>query len=160
VSGRLVAVLGYSERRENGLHPVCAARLERALAEAEGASAVVLSGWSRRRGRLPEAELMAGAWRGSGASVVCDPFARTTAENAARVATLAREVGADEVVVVTSGWHAPRARLLFRAALGGTGVRISVAAASGPRPLRLRLGELVRWPLVPLQLALARRSGR
>lgn len=132
VGGRLVAVLGYSVRRAEGLHAVCAARLERAYREAEGADAVILSGWSRRRGRLAEAELMRQAWPPSSASVLCDPAARTTAENAARVVRLARAVGAAEIRVVTSWWHAPRAWVFFRAQLRGAEIRVSVATAGRP----------------------------
>ncbi len=156
--GRVVAVLGYSDRRGDGLHPVCAARLERALPFADEARTVVLSGWGRRRGARPEAELMRHAWKGRSANVVADPHARTTAENAARVAAIALRLRADELVVVTSGWHAPRARLLFLAALRGSGVRLSMASADGPRGLQHRLREGLRWPLVPVQLALARWS--
>lgn len=115
---RLVAVLGYSTRRVSGLHPVCAARLEAAERVAEGAEAVLLSGWSRRRHGQSEAELMREAWRGPDVRLVADGDARTTAGNARAVAAAARELGADEVVVVTSSWHARRARLLVRAALG------------------------------------------
>jgi hypothetical protein len=158
--GRVVAVLGYSDRRATGLHPVCAARLERALAEEAGARAVVLTGWARRRKRSPEAELMRRAWRGSGAPVLADPHARTTAENAVQVAEIAARLGADEVLVVTSGWHAPRASLLFKATFRRTGIRVSVVRAEGPRPLGAVAGELVRWPLVPLQVALAGRPVR
>jgi hypothetical protein len=159
-SGRVVAVLGYSDRRGGGLHPVCAARLESALPFAEGARAIVLSGWARRRGARPEAELMKRAWRGRGADVVAEPHARTTAENAARVAAIAVRLQADELVVVTSGWHAPRARLLFLAALRGSGVRLSMVCAGEPGGLRHGLREAVRWPLVPAQLAIARRPAR
>jgi uncharacterized SAM-binding protein YcdF (DUF218 family) len=157
-NGRVVAVLGYSNRRATGLHPVCAARLERALAEEAGARAVVLTGWARHRERSPEAELMRRAWRGSEAPVFSDPHARTTAENAIQVAEIAVRLGAGEVLVVTSGWHAPRARLLFRAALRRTGIRVSVVRADGPRPLGAVAGELLRWPLVPLQVVLAGRN--
>jgi uncharacterized SAM-binding protein YcdF (DUF218 family) len=152
---RLVAVLGYSDRRTQGLHPVCAARLERAAAEAESASVVVLSGSARGRERVPEAELMRRAWRGPEATVLSDPRARTTAGNAASVAAIAERIEASEVVVVTSGWHAPRARALFRAQLRGSGIRLSFAPAAGPRPLRALVGEAVRWPLVVPQIALA-----
>ena len=34
--GHIVAVLGYSSRRGTDLHPVCEARLARAVAESEG----------------------------------------------------------------------------------------------------------------------------
>jgi uncharacterized SAM-binding protein YcdF (DUF218 family) len=98
------------------------------------------------------------AWQGSAHSVVCDPFARTTAENAFRIAELARASAARDVVVVTSGWHARRARLLFRAALRASGVRVEVVPARDGLPVRPVLEELSRWPLAPFALALARRS--
>jgi uncharacterized SAM-binding protein YcdF (DUF218 family) len=158
--GLVVAVLGYSTGRAAELHPTCAARLERAVREAEGADAVVLSGWGRRGAGLPEAELMRRAWPGPAASLVCDGSARTTAENAALVAALAKELGAAEVRVVTSSWHAARAGALFRVMLRGSHVRVSVACADDPPSTRQRLGELTRWALVPLQLALARRPDR
>ena len=76
-------------------------------AESLEADAVLLSG---------EAELMQGAWRGG--EVVLDTRARNTRENARGVAEAARRLEADEVVVVTSSWHAFRARTLVRAAIG------------------------------------------
>ena len=101
---RLVAVLGYSGRRKRELHAICEARVRHA--ETLEADAVLLCG---------EAELMQGAWRGG--EVVLDPRARNTRENARAVAEAARRLEADEVVVVTSAWHAFRARALVRAAL-------------------------------------------
>ena len=68
------------------------------------------------------------------ALLLCDPNARTTVGNAAGVAAHARELGATEVVLVTSAWHAPRARVLVRAALGRAGVRVRTATAPGARP--------------------------
>ena len=151
----LVAVLGYSDRRNGGLHPICAARLSAATHAAEGADAVVFSGWSRRRGAASsEAELMVAAWDGPACPLVSDPHARVTAENAAHVGTLARSLSAAEVRVVTSSLHRFRAGLLFRAALRGSGARLSIHPAPGPRSLRFALRELVALPLVPFQLAL------
>ncbi len=124
---RLVAVLGYSARRRNGLDPLCALRLRHA--ERLAADAVVLSGWARRR-LGGEAELMREAWQGGDVPLVCDVTARNTAQNAAGIARVARELGADEVVLVTSRWHAPRARLLVRAALGDADVAVR---SSSPR---------------------------
>lgn len=132
---RVVAVLGYSARRRNGLDPLCALRLRHA--EGLAADAVVLSGWARRRPGDGEAELMREAWRGGDVQLVCDATARNTAQNAAGIARTARELGADEVVVVTSRWHAPRARLLVRAALGD--VRVAVSTSSPRDRLRPRL---------------------
>ena len=157
---RVLAVLGFSDGTGNGLHPICAARLARAAEIAQDGDLVLLSGWARRGSPASEAELMRSAWRGASASVVCDPLARTTAENAFVVAALARAHHAREVLVVTSGWHAPRARLVFRAALRASGARLDIVRARDRLRLRPALGELGRWPLVPFALALAGRSRR
>ncbi len=143
---RLVAVLGYSARRGDGLHPVCAARLDAAARAAEGADAVVLSGWSRRPHRPSEAELMRAAWRGPDVPLLVDGDARTTVGNVRGVARAARELGATEVVLVTSWWHARPARLLARAAVGPD-VRIMIATSPRTRPLRHIARELACLPL-------------
>jgi uncharacterized SAM-binding protein YcdF (DUF218 family) len=149
-AGRVVAVLGYSHRRNGRLHAICADRLTHAQRVAEGARAVVFSGWS-------EAELMRSAWTGPDVLLVCDVEARSTAANAANVAAAARELGAQELVVVTSPWHRARARILVGAALRGSGIRYSIETAEGPRPSWLLARELVCLALLPLQLLLARR---
>lgn len=138
---RLVAVLGYSTGRGGSLHHVCAERLAAAERVAAGADAVLLSGWSRRRHRPTEAELMRAAWRGPDVPLFVDGDARTTAGNARALARTARELEADEVVVVTSSWHAQRARLLARAALGPA-VRLEVVTPVPTRPPHLVVREL------------------
>jgi uncharacterized SAM-binding protein YcdF (DUF218 family) len=158
--GRLVVVLGYSDRRTNGLHPICAARLETAARVAEGARAVVLSGWARGRVATPEAELMLRAWAGPEVPLVCDPHSRVTAENAAHAVALANELCVDRVVVVTSTWHRRRARMLFQALLRGSGARLELEVAAGPSSRLLVGRELVSVPLVPAQLLIARRGRR
>ena len=55
---RLVAVFGYSARSVEGLHPLCVLRLRHGEELADGAEAVVLSGWSRHGAKGGEAELM------------------------------------------------------------------------------------------------------
>jgi uncharacterized SAM-binding protein YcdF (DUF218 family) len=144
--GRVVAVVGYSRRRRSELHPLCADRLRHAQRLAAGARAVILSGFA-------EAELMRTAWSAPDVPLVCDENARTTAGNAVNVAARARELGADELVVVTSGWHAARVRLLMRAALRGSGIALSVETANGRRPLLLLARELACLALLPVQLA-------
>ena len=139
---KLVAVLGYSSWRGDALHPIGAARIEAAERVAEGADAVLLSGWARRRHRPSEAELMRRAWHG--------PDARTTAGNARAVAAAAKALEADEVVLVTSSWHARRARLLVRALLPPH-VRLSVVTSPRTRPPRLIARELAT--LLPSRLA-------
>jgi uncharacterized SAM-binding protein YcdF (DUF218 family) len=158
VTKRLVAVLGYS----NGgsvLHDVCASRLRRAEAEAQPGDVVLLSGWSGRRGSRSEAELMAEAWRGPDVDLVVSGDARTTYGNARATRTAAAARGANRVVLVTSSWHAPRAAALFRAALRGTGIALSLSPADGPAPRRTRLREIVCWLLTPAQSAALRRRG-
>ena len=154
---RLIVVLGYSDGRQSELHPICAARLEFAAGLAEEGDAVLLSGWSRRPGRLPEAELMRRAWPGPEAELLSDPDARHTAQNAANAAAHARELGAREVVVVTSSWHRARARALFRSLLPD--VELSVVGARTPGSPRNYLREAAVFPLVPFQLRTARRRG-
>jgi uncharacterized SAM-binding protein YcdF (DUF218 family) len=156
VARRLVAVLGYSTWRGGPLHPICADRLRTAELAAEGADAVLLTGWSRRRQQPSEAELMREAWSGPDVPLVVDGDARTTAGNLRAVSALARKLDAEEVVLVTSSWHARRARLLARAVLP-SGVRLSVVTPSPSRPPRLIARELV-W-LLPSRLALRRRRG-
>jgi uncharacterized SAM-binding protein YcdF (DUF218 family) len=139
---RLVAVLGYSAGRDPGLHAVCARRLAHAEGLVDGTSAVVLSG---------EAELMRSAWKGPAVELVCDEDARNTAGNAAGIAAVAREVGATEVVIVTSRWHAPRAALLVRAALRGTGIAVTTAPSPDAPGARVLLRELACLTAAPFQ---------
>ena len=150
MASKLIAVLGYSSLRGEGLHPIGAARLEAAERVAGDADAVLLSGWSRRRHRPSEAELMRHAWRGPDVPLLADGDARTTAGNARAVAAAARELEADEVVLVTSSWHARRARLLVRALLPPH-VRLRVVTTRRTRPPRLIARELAT--LLPSRLA-------
>jgi len=155
---RLIAVLGYSPRRGQDLHPICAARLARAEEIAREDDVVVLSGWSRRNGSEAEADLMARAWRGPACTLLRDRDARHTVQNAVRLAAAAREVEAGEVVLVTSWWHRPRAALLTRRALSGADTRVTSVGARGPLPLSLLARELACLVALPAQLHAARRS--
>jgi uncharacterized SAM-binding protein YcdF (DUF218 family) len=157
VGGRLVAVLGYSTGSADGdLHPVCAARLARAAEEINPGDAVLFSGW-RRGGAVSEAELMARGWTGRAGQVLLDTGARTTYGNVLGAAAVARQVSADEVVVVTSGWHGRRAGALMRAASSHP---VVVAATNERGTARARLREIACWTLVPFQIALVRRTRR
>ncbi|HET6689499.1 MAG TPA: YdcF family protein [Miltoncostaeaceae bacterium] len=152
-AGRVVAVLGFSARRAGALHPVCAARVRRAGELATADDVVLLSGWARNRGGRSEAELMRRAWRGAPSRILLDDGARHTAENAVNAAQIARELGASEVLVVTSRWHAPRAALFFRWYLRGSGVAVRIASARGPLAAGPVAREAAVWPLVPAQIA-------
>jgi uncharacterized SAM-binding protein YcdF (DUF218 family) len=139
---RLVAVLGYSTRRCAGMHAICARRVAHAESIAGTGDVVVLSG---------EADLMREAWRGPDVELEFDARARNTAGNAVGVAAAARRLGATEVVLVTSRWHAPRAALLVRAALRGTGITVKTSTPPGlPRP-GLFVRELACLAAAPFQ---------
>jgi hypothetical protein len=137
---RLVAVLGYSGRPRDALHDICAARVKHAETLVSGDDAVLLTG---------ESDLMHGAWNGH--EVLLDPHARNTRENAAAVAETARRIEADEVVVVTSSWHAYRARTLVRAWLPPN-VRVTSSSPEGRAPLRLLAREVACLAVLPVQL--------
>jgi DUF218 domain len=157
VERSVVAVLGYSTSRRRGLHPVCERRLRHAESVSGEASAVVLSGWARHGDGSGEAELMRDAWAGPDVPLVCDVTARSTVENAAAISRAARELGADEVVVVTSPWHRRRATKLVAAALAGSGIRVDGSAPRGALEPLLRARELVCLLALPVQ---RRRLGR
>jgi uncharacterized SAM-binding protein YcdF (DUF218 family) len=154
---RLIVVLGYSAGRRGELHPICAARLEHAAGLVRDGDVVLLSGWSRHPSRPAEAELMRRAWPGPVESLISDPDARITAENAANAAAHARELGVEEVVVVTSSWHRARARVLFRSLLPD--VQLTVVGARTPGSPRHYAREAAVFPLVPIQLRMVRRAG-
>ncbi len=146
---RIVAVLGFSAGRRGGLHPVCARRLAHAEGLVDETCSVLLSG---------EAELMREAWAGPAIELMSEPSARNTAGNAAGIAAVARELGASEVVLVTSRWHAPRAALLLRAALRGSGIAVTTSSPADPPGARLLLRELACLTAVPYQ-AMRLKSG-
>ena len=147
---RLIAVLGYSNGAET-LHEVCAARLRRAEAEARPGDVVLLTGWSRRRGGRSEAELMAEEWRGRDVELLVGRDARTTFGNALDAARAAKEHDVEELVLVTSAWHLPRAAALFRAALRSRPIPLTAVAADGTPPSRTRIREVGCWLFAPPQ---------
>ena len=98
-----------------------------------------------------EAELMREAWRGPDVELEFDPRARNTAGNAVGVAAAARALGATEVVLVTSRWHAPRAALLMRAALRGSGITVTTSSPPGLPGPRLFLREMACFAAAPFQ---------
>ena len=116
---RLIAVCGYSDRTGEELHEICARRLRRAEREARADDVVLLTGWARGRSAASEAELMARSWAAPCRRVFVDSASRSTLAHVAAAASVAREVGARPVVLVTSGGHAGRAAALLRVALRG-----------------------------------------
>lgn len=155
---RLIAILGYSDGSTDELHPVCAARLARAGEEAGADDAVLFSGWARAPSGRAEADLMAAAWTSSARVRLVDRGARTTLGNALGVARAARRVEADEVVLVTSRWHARRAATLVHAALAGSGTRLRLVTTDERNSARGSARELGAWLFVPILAVLAARN--
>jgi uncharacterized SAM-binding protein YcdF (DUF218 family) len=151
---KVVAVLGYSDRSA-ALHAVCASRVALAGSLVAAGDTVILSGWARTAGGVPEAELMRRSWPGPACELIVDPSPRSTAENADAVTALARRLGAREVVVVTSWWHRLRAGVFFRARAAG--LPVTIVAAGHPTPVRLLVREAAAFLLAPVQLAASAR---
>jgi len=151
---RVVAVLGYSRRGDSAIHEICLQRLRGAEDVSRPTDAIVLSGRGRARGGS-EAALMAAAWRGDSVTLVPEGESRSTVGNARAIARYATEVGADEVVVITSSWHRPRASLLFRAAFRGRRARVQVVAPRRTWPLRPLVREAACLFVLPVQVARA-----
>ncbi len=154
-SGRLIVVLGYSDRRDRGLHPICASRLAHAATVSDDSDVVVLSGWARTPGVRPEAELMAEVWTGACRELVIDPDARHTVGNATNALDDLVRTGAHTVVVVTSRWHAPRARAIFAWLFRGRGARVVTSSPRETVRVRGWAHELPRWLILPIQLLAA-----
>ena len=130
---RLVVVLGYSDGGTAELHPICAARLARAAELTTADDVVVLSGWARRAGSPPEAQLMRAAWRGPAREVVVDPDARTTVENLANALNDVVRVGA------TRG---RRGHLVLARAPGNRGDALAAAARGSRRARGVAAGHV------------------
>ena len=155
---RVVVVLGYSDGGAGELHPVCAARLETAAEIATAEDVVVLSGWARGTSTGSEAELMAAAWRGTSAELVVDPDARTTVENVVNALNDVLRVGAREVVVVTSSWHAAAQQGGDALAAAPHRRQGALGVAAGPLARARRSASCALWPLLPFQLWYAQRK--
>ena len=142
---RAVVVLGHGG---TGISARCL-RLVHA-AESVAADVVVFTG----RG---EAERMRDVWHGPpGVELVVEPTARNTAENAARTLPLLLERGVTDAVVVCAPPHVLRAAVFFHVLYRGRGVAVHLHAARLlPSPSAIAW-ELAAWPVVPVQLRLAR----
>jgi uncharacterized SAM-binding protein YcdF (DUF218 family) len=119
---------------------------------------VLFSGWARRGSSASEAELMARAWRTPVRRAFVDSGAGSTAGNVIGVARVARWLGADEVVLVTSSWHGRRAGVLARAALARSRTTLRVVTADEPPRPSTWARELACWSLVPVLAMVAARA--
>ena len=101
---------------------------------------------------------MARMWTMPARARLVDRRARTTLGNAIGVARAAQLVGADEVVLVTSRWHARRAAVLVRAALSRSGATLRLVATDEHATPRHGLREAASWTIVPVLALVATRS--
>jgi uncharacterized SAM-binding protein YcdF (DUF218 family) len=92
--------------------------------------------------------------------------AQTTFGNAAETASWARRIGARSLIVVTAGYHMPRALLELGRALPGVALHPAPVQSpvlrerAGPGVLRLLAGEFDKWLATRLGLAAALLPGR
>jgi uncharacterized SAM-binding protein YcdF (DUF218 family) len=101
---------------------------------------------------------MARAWTSPVRRVILDRNARSTVGNVLGVARAARQTGADEVVLVTSGWHGRRASVLARAALVRSRTKVTLVTTDDLATRSTRLRELACWTLVPFLAVVAARG--
>jgi uncharacterized SAM-binding protein YcdF (DUF218 family) len=137
---RVIVVLGYHEIGDDGSHglsPICRAAVRRAeeLAARERPRAVIFTGWSSRGGPT-EADQMAAEWQGRrDVTLLCEPHASNTAENAVRSLALLRTLeGASEVELVCSIRHFPRVRFLFERVYRRHGISLRYRYVLRPLP--------------------------
>jgi uncharacterized SAM-binding protein YcdF (DUF218 family) len=79
-------------------------------------------GWGEAHSAMPEAQIAARiAAQEFGRPIKwLEDQSRDTRENAARTVVMLRQAGIEHVVLVTHGWHMPRARRAFEQAAAGT----------------------------------------
>lgn len=156
-----VVVLGAAFRPDDTVSPalVRRARHAAALVRAGRAPRLIASGGPcGGSGARSEAEAIAAIAEEEGvpgAAIVLEPTARSTRENACRCAALMHGRGWCRALIVTDGYHMPRALMAFAACgltvsgsavpgtAGGPMVRLREAAARGW--YRLRLGRGLMW---------------
>jgi uncharacterized SAM-binding protein YcdF (DUF218 family) len=119
---------------------------------------VLFSGWARSRSGAAEADLMAESWKTPVRRAFVDRGARSTLGNAIGIARAARQVGATEVLLVTSRWHARRAHLLVRASLRSSSVSVRVVAGDDRPSVRSGVREAAAWAFVPVLAVVASRT--
>lgn len=144
-----IVVLGARVRADGQASPALERRMRVAISlyRAGVAPLLVLSGGGR--GAIPEAEVMRDLARAADVPesvLMLEPRSRTTLENATETAKLLASSSPPAIVLVTDGYHALRARLLFRIA----GLRV-IAVHKAEVPLRPRLlmgaAECVKLPI-------------
>lgn len=137
-----VIVLGAAVGPDGAPSPVVIRRVERAVAlMTAGVGDVLVPSGGAIGGRPAEAEVMAALARRLGVPacrILTESKARNTRENARFSLALVAAHDLAEVVVVSDGWHLPRALMLFRRA-APAGLRVRGCAAP------VRAGRLGWW---------------
>jgi uncharacterized SAM-binding protein YcdF (DUF218 family) len=138
-----IVVLGCRLRPGGTIGPALGRRLARGieLFQSGAAPRLVLSGGGT--GPVPEASAMQAVVLAAGVpetAVLLEPRSADTLGNAREVARLLRAHGLDKVILVSCGYHLPRARFLFRAA----GVRVAASAAAAAGSPARRTYDLAR----------------
>ena len=146
---QVIVVLGARVRPDGRASAALERRMRVAISlyRAGLAPLLVLSGGGRQA--VPEAEVMRELALAAGvpeSALLLESRSLTTLENATETARLLAPSGRTTIALVTDGYHALRARLLFRMA----GLRV-VAVHTAPVPLQPRLAmgaaECVKLPV-------------
>lgn len=159
-----IVVLGARVQPDGQASPALERRMRVAISlyRAGVAPLLVLSGGGRQA--VAEAEVMRDLARAAGlpeSALMLEPRSRTTLENATETAKLLAADSRPAIVLVTDGYHALRARLLFR--LAGLHVVAVHKAEVSLRPrLLMAAAECVKLPisLVRALLRGAAQSGK
>lgn len=144
-----IVVLGARVQPDGRASPALERRMRVAISlyRSGVAPLLVLSGGGRQT--VPEAEVMRDLARAAGlpeSALVLEPRSRSTLENATETAKLLAATGRPAIVLVTDGYHALRARLLFR--LAGLHVIAVHEAEVSLRPrLLMAAAECVKLPV-------------
>lgn len=115
------------------------------------APTLLISGVGERSGLDAIAREVGLDARGVAPQVALGHEARTTSGNAAETAAWARRLDAHSLIVVTAGYHMPRALLEISRALPGIALHPApvqspvLRTAAGPGALRLLAGEFDKW---------------
>jgi uncharacterized SAM-binding protein YcdF (DUF218 family) len=138
-----IVVLGAVLDRAGLPQPALRRRTARGIElwEAGAAPLLVLSGGGR--GARPEAAAMLDIARAAGVpepALLVEERSRNTFENAVLTHQLLAARGLRRVILVSDGYHLPRARFLFRLA----GLSVVATGAPAPPPWRVRLRLVLR----------------
>jgi uncharacterized SAM-binding protein YcdF (DUF218 family) len=130
----VIVVLGAALTPEGELGPALAERVQHGVAAwRDGAAPRLIMTGVHEAYKMKARAVALGV---PAEAILVEPTARTTRENAVRSAALMRQHGMTRALVVTQGYHRPRAAAAFR--------RVGVAAAALRFESRLQLRQVAR----------------